>query len=266
MNRLDEHLKYIRNHRRLRAGGRLTGYLAWVLVVGAFCYGAFLAAPHLNANAGAATAVLTAALILITAYYAWWTRRLVGVEERRRIEDARPLLFFQANSLIYAPLEQTEGLNCLLHLSLSSQNAIATNVHVRVDIPVQNPDEASVRYLKAKPAPAFHRAIAPGDEVPLELSCPLKANEMPTRKSTEHFVVLNVACEDRLQNYYQHCAYFQIYRTETNPASREPLLIRRYEETRFIPVHKRSLMLTDDFGFLEPHLDAVEVLVQRRRG
>lgn len=266
MNQLQEHLKFVESLRRSRRSRHFATLFGWGLALAVFAYVAYAAAPRLNANAGAATVVLTAVLIAITAYYAWWTRRIVSIEERRRIEDARPLLIFHARGLNYEPLQQIERLNCALQIDLTCQNAVAINVHVRVEIPIRNAEDTSLRGLTAKPEPAFFGAIASGEQVALAVACSVRPEEIPTSKSATHFIVINAACEDRLQNYYQHCVYFEIHRTSANPDSSEPTLIRRYEETRFISADKRALLLTDAFGYVEPHLETVEVLVQRRGG
>jgi hypothetical protein len=247
MDSLQAHLKYLRFYAVRDFILRLLSGVALTAVAAIAAMAAFRFAPVLNHNAGAATAVLTLVLVLITAYYAWWTRKLVMGEHQRYQTQHRPILTLTARK--FELDEKTGGASgsgrpdaqsrkSTATIELASFKSTAIGVELSVLMPNRwNPDAGDFDYVQV--ATSVNSVLEHGarEEVVIRLS----QTEVSGCDLHEHnaYVTCTLTYEDLLLNVYQQTCYFLVLCHPLGDGSYLTTLSKRYEET-YLRAHGRQ--------------------------
>ncbi len=214
----------------------------------------------LNNNSNFIIALLTLLLVIITAFYAWVTFRMLFEMRENRISEIRPMIHIELDSLEGDTDETTDEGELHLNFKFALSNlgrAAAINTTVEISIPVEDgsPDRPG-NYVCSKPSKKIPVHIPAGftDEYNINLY----SEKFLLDKYKDDYLEMRLQFEDIDRNLYTSTLNYRLVRFSN-------YLDLLNEEIYIMPFAQRKYVSDRSSGYILTDKDPRGKLILRRR-
>ena len=208
----------------------------------------FLTIFILNENSGAVTSILTLILVIITAYYAWVTHKILKADEKKRLRSIRPIIIANIKRFSFetapdiASTDPCDNTRASFDFEICNFNSSALNISVKFTFPnkydesVKNYDYVNFSIRSSHPTILEYKECWSGTEEIITYDAKWFSPPL-----SEIYLVFHITYEDIDQNIYSHKIFFAIsYYYHSH------YMNKVYEEIHMLAFEKRK-MISDSF-------------------